>query len=331
MQKPPSPGESVDPLGAAEPTSKWRVRFSTGYWPAELQSEGDDGSAADDAEQRTSRASSGQAGGIRKSATEGDQHFEEAPDERRLAGRWLTLRKRLSSFVGRSFSTTVHSPVTLHVYDVTSKISIRRLNNVCRLLGTGAYHAAVEVYGKEWSYGFTAGYGTTGVFWCEPRECGMHQYREPIHLGYTTLTQGQVKQVLVRLSAEWLGPQYDLLRRNCCHFSDAFARELGVGGAPEWVLGLADFGAKVQDTVDDTIGRVEGTITRGKEWRHGRANTIYRVGDFTRGLIALGEADARTRRPGRSAKCLFWPCDCFRGLRLFWKGEGSPSTAGIAQ
>ena len=37
---------------------------------------------------------------------------------------------------------------------------------VLRVAGTGAFHAAVEVYRAEWSYGFTD--EGTGVFCCEP-------------------------------------------------------------------------------------------------------------------------------------------------------------------
>ncbi|CAE7283269.1 unnamed protein product [Symbiodinium sp. CCMP2592] len=41
-------------------------------------------------------------------------------------------------------------------------------------------------------------------------------------------------------------PDYDLLRRNCCHFADDFARRLGVGGIPGWVMRLAKVGAGVE-------------------------------------------------------------------------------------
>merc|ERR1712110_644368 len=168
-------------------------------------------------------------------------------------------------------------------------VAVRRLNNVCRILGTGAYHAAVEIYGKEWSYGACQGV-STGVFWCEPRNCGMHSYREPIQLGHSSMTQQEVKDLLTRLSEEWLGWRYDVLRNNCCHFSDAFAKELGVGGVPGWVMGLAGVGARVEDALGPAMERIDTTITRGKE-RRGAPHSRYNIGDFSRGIRAIGEEE----------------------------------------
>jgi hypothetical protein len=37
----------------------------------------------------------------------------------------------------------------------------------------------------------------------------------------------QVRQILQRMSQEWQGHTYDLLARNCCHFCEVLAREMG--------------------------------------------------------------------------------------------------------
>lgn len=37
------------------------------------------------------------------------------------------------------------------------------------------------------------------------------------------------------MRAEWQGNTYDLLARNCCHFCETFAAELGVGPIPGWL------------------------------------------------------------------------------------------------
>lgn len=46
--------------------------------------------------------------------------------------------------------------VLLHVYDLTPAIS-NYVNRIMRPLGAGAFHAGVEVYGQEYSFGQTAG------------------------------------------------------------------------------------------------------------------------------------------------------------------------------
>lgn len=135
--------------------------------------------------------------------------------------------------------------VTLHVYDVSTNSATSVLNSVVHMIGTGAFHGAVEIHGKEWSFGECE--EGTGVFGCEPTKCEMHVYREAIEMGSTTLTKEEVDVLLERLRKEWPGSGYDLLRRNCCHFSDAFCRELGVGEVPSWVMSMANAGAGVAD------------------------------------------------------------------------------------
>lgn len=131
--------------------------------------------------------------------------------------------------------------VTLHIYDVFGHEVARGLNNVLKATGTGAFHAAVEVMGVEYSYGFQE--EGTGVFTCPPKGCEGHSYRESHPMGETRMSVQQLASLLDRMQAEWPGADYDLLRHNCCHFSDTFCKELGVGPIPAWVTNLAGAGA----------------------------------------------------------------------------------------
>eukprot|EP00931_Biecheleriopsis_adriatica_P094156 TRINITY_DN67840_c0_g1_i1.p1 TRINITY_DN67840_c0_g1~~TRINITY_DN67840_c0_g1_i1.p1 ORF type:complete len:337 (+),score=79.56 TRINITY_DN67840_c0_g1_i1:70-1080(+) len=135
--------------------------------------------------------------------------------------------------------------VWLHIYDATGTEAVQALNRVFRALGTGAFHAGVEVYGQEWSFGFTED-GGSGIFSCDPTECGEHVYREPVAMGRTALSKEVVEKLIEDMAETWLGRDYDLLHNNCCHFSDNFCRRLGVGSVPEWVTNLAGAGATVE-------------------------------------------------------------------------------------
>merc|ERR1719282_274777 len=90
------------------------------------------------------------------------------------------------------------------------------------------------------------------------------------------------------MSKKWLGEDYDLLRKNCCHFSNEFAKRLGVGPIPNWVLNLAGAGA----TCQDGYNKFEHIKNKGKKARGGIAMDTYRFGDVTRGILAVGGVDA---------------------------------------
>jgi len=130
--------------------------------------------------------------------------------------------------------------VVLHIYDLNPDA-----NKALRLLGTGAFHSAVEVFGEEWSYGFRE--SGTGIFCCPPKSCQGAVYRESVKMGTTPMSQHEVDSLLERMRTEWRGMEYDLLRRNCCVFSNAFCQELGVGSIPNWVTNLAAAGATLGD------------------------------------------------------------------------------------
>jgi len=140
------------------------------------------------------------------------------------------------------------APVILHIYDLVSALA--GPNIVAKAVGTGAYHAGVEVYGREWSFSCCGdGPYRSGIFWVPPRGCEAHVYREPVMMGRTTKTESEVKALIDRLYREWPGAEYDLLRHNCCHFSDALCIELGVGPIPPWVTSLAGVGAMLRSGI----------------------------------------------------------------------------------
>lgn len=146
--------------------------------------------------------------------------------------------------------------VTLHIYDVTGHAAVQGVNKVLQPLGTGAFHGAVEVYGQEWSFGFCE--EGTGVFPCPPKGCDMHAYREAVPMGETALSEREVAELLDTMSKEWAGRDYDLLRRNCCNFSDALCVRLGVGNVPTWVTNLAGAGATLQDGFHVASSKAQG-------------------------------------------------------------------------
>jgi len=143
--------------------------------------------------------------------------------------------------------------VVVHIYDVADELS--KVNYLLRKIGTGAFHAGVEVYGNEWSFGYID--EGTGVFGCEPGKNEMFRHVQTIVMGTTNLSKLQVDRVLSKLAGEWPGSGYDLLERNCCHFSNTFCKELHVGQLPTWVTSLARIGAAIAHAKADIALKVK--------------------------------------------------------------------------
>lgn len=160
------------------------------------------------------------------------------------------------------------SSVLLHVYHVSKNDAVRRLNRITGgsrnpLKFGGVFHAGVEIYGKEWSYGATLEPSDCGVEWNVPKEHSMHQYYSTVHLGDTSLNPHQVHAILSNLVEEWPGGEYDLVHHNCCHFADAFSVALGMGNIPRWVnrfARTADRGERLKDKTKDGIRELKNGL-----------------------------------------------------------------------
>lgn len=135
------------------------------------------------------------------------------------------------------------------------------MNAILNTMGTGAFHCGVEVHGREWSFQCTP--QGTGVFSCSPRRCHAHSYRTSVDMGKTWLTEREVSLLVEWMRGEWPGHSYDMLTRNCCHFSDELCRRLNVGPIPLWTTSLAGAGAAVRGAYDAATEALYPTLLRG--------------------------------------------------------------------
>lgn len=136
--------------------------------------------------------------------------------------------------------------VFLNVFDLVSVASIPNAM-LCNTLvkSFGAFHAAVEVYGDEWSFYRQAHPDECGI--CrshEARRHPVHVYRQSINLGETRLKDFEVWNIIRReVAPKWPSCRYDIIHCNCIHFCDELLMALGVSPAPAWVRGLHETGA----------------------------------------------------------------------------------------
>lgn len=156
---------------------------------------------------------------------------------------------RMQSYAIRKMALYSCSPVMLNVYDVSKDPKIQTINNTTKSFGYGGiFHAAIEIHGKEYSFGGTNNKKSilSGVFQCPPKKCPMHHYRESVFLGDCELNSEQIEGILLGLRPKWLASSYNVFRRNCAGFSREFAIELGVGDLPGWVFSLASAAESIE-------------------------------------------------------------------------------------
>ena len=132
-------------------------------------------------------------------------------------------------------------PVKVNVYTLGD----HELNSaLTSLFGSGAYHTGVEISGVE--YAFRGGDGAgTGVFTHTPRQLpeGFEGavFKESVDMGGTKMmAQSELRSIVKQVSKKWPAAQYDLLARNCNHFSTELCAQLGCPNPlPPWVNNLA--------------------------------------------------------------------------------------------
>ncbi|EKX49078.1 hypothetical protein GUITHDRAFT_68146, partial [Guillardia theta CCMP2712] len=97
--------------------------------------------------------------------------------------------------------------VYLNVYSLTP------LNKYLSCCGICIFHSSIEVFGVEIAFGGHAN-SSSGIFESKP----FYQL-EQIFVCYTRKTYSQLQEILAEIAPDWPGNGYDLLRRNCNHFS----------------------------------------------------------------------------------------------------------------
>ena len=131
------------------------------------------------------------------------------------------------------------SSVLVHVYNLNETFA--RANKVLAVAGSGAFHAGVEIFGWEWSY------GVHGVRKSIPRNQTRHIYKCSVFLGDSDVSHVEFVELLSQCFQDFLGDNYELVGHNCCTFARALVRKLQVRSMPSWVDRLArglNLGAK---------------------------------------------------------------------------------------
>ncbi|CAB9518916.1 DeSI-like protein [Seminavis robusta] len=170
------------------------------------------------------------------------------------------------------------------------------VNSSLHSMGTGAYHVGVEVNGIEYSYGATSLPRVSGVFSCMPKRSPGYQYRTTIDFGERTLVKKswvcaessidttsadsqaptyqeverfvEGREVIKEMACEYMGIDYDLLRKNCVTFAIDACRKLGVKDEeiPTWFRNLCESGALTQDVAMQTVEPIQNIFSACEDY-----------------------------------------------------------------
>ncbi|XP_047956126.1 deSI-like protein At4g17486 isoform X2 [Salvia hispanica] len=136
----------------------------------------------------------------------------------------------------QKISDKSHAPLYLNVYDLTP------INNYLYWVGCGVFHSGIEAHGLEYGFGAHE-YPTSGVFEVEPRGCPGFLFRRAIHLGSTDMSRSEFRSFMEHLSNDYHGDTYNLISKNCNHFTDEVCQRLTGKSIPGWVNRLARMGS----------------------------------------------------------------------------------------
>ena len=123
--------------------------------------------------------------------------------------------------------------VTLNVYDLAP------VNQYLYGVGLGFYHTGVEINGREWSFGGSPEMMGTGVFDSEPLAVDQDAYRGSVEMGKVS-SVSEFYKIIDQIKDEFPAKDYNVLTRNCNHFSSALCRRILDRDIPAYINRMAN-------------------------------------------------------------------------------------------
>ncbi|KAL1897874.1 hypothetical protein Sste5346_003726 [Sporothrix stenoceras] len=149
-------------------------------------------------------------------------------------------RKTSSRPSHRSTLSLQKTEIVINVYDL---LTPSRWSSLLWHMGTSLLHSGVVINGREYAYGGHDRRGVTGVYWTKPRtEPPGGTFRCEILQGFTLATTAEIDTIIRSASEEFYGPSYNLLTKNCNHFTAYLCRKLTGRPGPAWLNRAASIG-----------------------------------------------------------------------------------------
>lgn len=110
-------------------------------------------------------------------------------------------------------------------------------------VGASLLHSGVVINGREYAYGGHEKRGMTGVYWTQPKsEPPGGTFKCEILHGFTLRPHDEIEAILKEASEAFLGTSYNLLNKNCNHFTQYLCEKLTGRSGPSWLNRAASIG-----------------------------------------------------------------------------------------
>lgn len=110
-------------------------------------------------------------------------------------------------------------------------------------VGSSLLHTGVVINGREYAYGGHDRPSTTGVYWTAPQSAPPGAtFRTEILHGMTFATQAEIDSIIKSTSEDFPGTSYNLLTKNCNHFTQTLCERLTGRRGPGWLNRAAQIG-----------------------------------------------------------------------------------------
>jgi hypothetical protein len=197
-------------------------------------------------------------------------------------------------YYGQGGRARVGTKIFLNVYDLSP------VNDFLYFAGMGLHHSGVEIMGSEYSFASGA-----GIFESSPKLAPGAKFREQIELGSYEGGQAELKTALSVLRDDYGPDDYNLIRKNCNHFSNALIWKLMNKAMPGHVNRLADIGmcfscliprkllenAPVGDPSSSGGGGSSGFLVKAGNRSSNAANSAVQKPTFSGSGARLGGSD----------------------------------------
>ncbi|TAQ86250.1 hypothetical protein B7494_g5418 [Chlorociboria aeruginascens] len=125
----------------------------------------------------------------------------------------------------------------------TDKLQPGRLSSMLWTIGASLLHSGVVINHREYAYGGHDKRGMTGVYWTKPKmEPPGGTFKCEILHGFTVSPQSEIDIIIKEASEVFQGTAYNLLSKNCNHFTAYLCERLTGRPGPSWLNRAASIG-----------------------------------------------------------------------------------------